>query len=153
MDLNVVRSRYESDFANIHISGPFSVFVPVSKLVCLRAQVYTVQYACMSVWDRVCETVALCCRCQGFGSARLAVPTVTLFFLYPLIHSFTSFSVWLYLSTRNSEEHKTMESRESDMYWRRIRHMKVVMFYPGVAFGQETNISGLFPQQELQYED
>lgn len=64
----------------------------LANLFYVHSRVYTVQYARMSVWaTEWAETVALCCRCQGFGSARLAVPTVTLFFLYPFIHSFTSF--------------------------------------------------------------
>ncbi len=66
--------------------GPFFVCASISKL-CVYAPVCTVQCVCMSVWETGwAETVALCCRCQGFRSARLAVPTVTLSFF---IRSFT----------------------------------------------------------------
>lgn len=43
------------------------------------------------------NTVALCCRCQGLGSARLPGPTLTLFF--PLVHSFSL----------DSDEHPSIE--------------------------------------------
>lgn len=88
-------------------------FAPASVLGCTR-------YSMCGAWacerQREQRQWLFVAVARVFGSARLAVPTVTLFFLFPHIHSVTSFLCGSTSPLHRDEEYKTIKLQIQ--FWR-----------------------------------